>query len=544
MKTTKQIQNTGIAFGSMPEADKKFVTDALQKGASRRQVLGWLMAMGATAAGAGSVLMSATKAVAATPQKGGTIKAAFNIQGPSDTLDPIQLISPAGYSRARAHYNSLVQLDDNVVPQPELAESFEANADATEWTFKIRKDVHFHDGSKLTADDVIWSMNRHLGAESQSKAKGLMKPVSEWKKMGEFEVKAICSQPYSDLPAVLGEKHFKIAKADTVDFATAPGTGPFKLESFRPGIGSVHVRNEDYWREGAHVDAIEIFGITDPVARVSALIAGDATLINGVPPKSIQAIEEAEGVGVRSIPAGSYMGLNMHVDHGAGKNPGFVNAIKHIMPRERIVKNVLKGHGTLGNDHPINVAYGVDHCADLAQTEYDPEKAKALFEKSGLAGAKVDVAELTGGLTDAMLMLQRECQKIGFNLEINKVPTDGYWGSVWQKTPMNVASWNMRPTATIMLDIAFAPGAPWNDTGWHNDELGVLLGKVKAETNPANKHELHCQMQKIVRDNCPVAIPAHRNVIDGFSSKLKGVPELALGDVGGAEWPEFSWLES
>ena len=55
------------------------------------------------------------------------------------------------------------------------------------------------------------------------------------------------------------------------------------------------------------------------------------------------------------------------------------------------------------------------------------------------------------------LILQRECQKIGFNLQIKKVPTDGYWGAVWQKSPLCVTSWNMRPTASIMLDIAYAP---------------------------------------------------------------------------------------
>ena len=74
--------------------------------------------------------------------------------------------------------------------------------------------------------------------------------------------------------------------------------------------------------------------------------------------------------------------------------------------------------------------------------------------------------------------------------------------------------------------------------------MGDLLSKVKAETDAANKHELLCQMQKIVSDDAPVSIPAHINILDALSSKVRGVPSLALGALGASEWPEFTWLDS
>ncbi len=544
MSDRNEKTTAGAEYGALSANEKEGVQRALKKGATRRDVVQMMVAAGMTAAAAGSIVSSASDAIAATPKKGGKLRVGTALHGPDDTLDPIRLTSETDYGRARSHYNSLIQLSDEIVPQPELAESFEANKDASEWTFQLRKGVKFHDGSDFTADDVVWSLSRHLGKDSKSVGKGLMTTVKEWKKVGPHEVKAICEAPYADLPAVLGEKHFKIAKADTKDFATAPGTGPFKLKSFRPGVGSHHVRNDDYWREPANVEEIELFGITDEVARVNALIAGNVQLINVVPPKSMSQVEKASGVTARSIPSGSYMGICLHTKHGEGNNADFVNAMKHIMRRDRIVKNILRGHGTVGNDHPINVAYGVDFCDALPQHEFDPEKAKALFKKSGLSGAEVQVAEVAGGVTDTMLLVQRECQKIGFNLQIKKVPTDGYWGAVWQKTAMNVTAWNMRPTATIMLDLSYAPGAPWSDTGWENEQMGVLLAKAKAETDPKVKHELLCQMQKIVADNAPVVIPSHRNIVDGISDKVKGVPKLALGGLGASEWPEFVWLDS
>ena len=77
------------------------------------------------------------------------------------------------------------------------------------------------------------------------------------------------------------------------------------------------------------------------------------------------------------------------------------------------------------------------------------------------------------------------------------------------------------------------------------DELmGVLLDKAKAETDPTVKHELLCEMQKIVAENATVVIPSHRSTADGISNKVKRVPGRALGDLGASEWPKFVWLES
>ena len=81
-------------------------------------------------------------------------------------------------------------------------------------------------------------------------------------------------------------------------------------------------------------------------------------------------------------------------------------------------------------------------------------------------------------------------------------------------------------------------------TGWSDDRIGELLAKAKAETDPTNKHELLCEMQKIVAENAPVAIPSHRNIVDGISDKVKGLPRLSLGGRGAAEWPEFVWFDA
>ncbi len=528
-------------YGTLCESERDILKDALRRGASRRTVIKMLTAAGMGVAGASGLVNLAGQALAATPVKGGSVRAASAVHGPDDTMDPAAATSNVDYFRHRAHYNSLVQLSDDIVPRPELAEEFSANADATEWTFKLRKDVEWHDGSKFTADDAVYSMNRHLGENSVSTAKSLVSTITEWKKLDQYTIRAVLSEPFADLGKVLGEKQFKIVKDGTTDFTNPLGTGPYKLTDFQPGVRSRHVRNENYWRDGGNFDEIEIFAITDPVARVNALLSGDVDMIVDLDPQSIGQVEDNPGTAVKSIPSGAYAGICLLTNQAPGNNPDFVKGMKFLQRREQMVKTLLKGHGTVGNDHPINSAYGVDFCQDLPIRAYDPDQAKHHLEKSGISAAEVTVAEVMPGVTSMCLMLQRECQKIGFDLQIKKVPTDGYWGAVWMKAPLNVTAWNMRPTATIMLDIAFAPGAPWNDSLWSNDRMGELLKMAKAETDPDNRKAIQCEMQTLAHDESGAIIPIHTNVIDGHSAKIHGIPNLPLGNLGGAEWPEFAW---
>ncbi|MCP5075002.1 MAG: ABC transporter substrate-binding protein [Rhodobacteraceae bacterium] len=528
-------------------ADREVIETGLRRGATRREVMSWLMASGATIAVAGSIVSSAKTALAMTPKKGGKLSFASDLHGPSDTLDPGLNTSTIDYSRGRAHYNSLCQINDDLTTRPELAEEYSANADNTEWTFKLRKDVKFHDGSNFTADDVIYSMNRHYGEKSTSTAKTLVADVQEWKKVDSHTVKAVMKGPNTDLPVILGTPQFKIVKDGTTEFQNPVGTGPFKLQKFEPGQRSIHVRNEHYWREGPNVDEIEIFAITDKVARTSALLSGDIDLMQALDPKAIRKVEATDGVGVWSVASGAYMGICAMTHLAPGNNPDFVKALQYIQRRKKIVKSILKGQGTVGNDHPINIAYGKDHCAELPVREHDLDKAKFHLKKSGITAAEVNVAEVSPGITDVCLLAQREAGKIGLDLKVKKVPNDGYWGAVWMKTPLNVVSWNMRPTANVMLNIAFAPDAPWNDTLWKNERMGTLLVEVRGVTDEAKRHEMYCEIQKLISvgtDDHPgsgMVIMAHRNYVDAKSDKVEGISKMPLGTLGGYEWPEFAW---
>ncbi|MEQ8443017.1 MAG: ABC transporter substrate-binding protein [Alphaproteobacteria bacterium] len=529
-------------LGQLGASDREHILGMVKGGATRREVMAWMMASGATVAVAGSVFGAAEKALANTPKRGGSLRIAGDQHGPADTLDPILGTASIDYFRGRMFYGSLVRLQDDLSYEPELAEEVLTNDDATEWTFKIRRGVEFHDGKTLTADDVVYSMNRHMGENSASVSSSLVDMVERWEKVNDYEVRAVLASPNADLPNALGTFHFKIVQDGWEDFSTTVGTGPYKVEDFSPGVRTIGVRNENYWEDGAYLDSIEHFGIGDSVSRVNAFMAGDVDLMANVPASFIEQIEQTEGRDIWSVESAKYLNIAVRMDIEPYNNPDLIKAMQYLMDRNRLVRGTLKGQGSLGNDHPIGPAY-FDHCPDIPQRELDHDKAKWHFERSGIGSTTIPVitAEVGQGTVEQCLFLQREAATIGMNIDVQKVTTDGYWGAVWMTAPICVVNWNMRPTANIMLTLAYKGDAPWNESYWVNDQFDELLVNVRAVTDPDTRRQMYCDMQTLIHEEAGTILPAFSNYVDGVASVVQGRTYVPLGIFGGSESAPYLW---
>ena len=530
---------------TLSPADRARFLNMVKKGISRRDFMHYMMAAGATAAASGTLFTGVSDAWADTPKRGGRVVFAGDQHGPNDTLDPALYTSALDYFRGRMYYGSLTRLTKELGYEPELAEEVLSNDSATEWTFKIRKGVEFHNGKTLTADDVIYTMNRHMGADSISNASSLVAMVKEWKKVNDYEVKAILSSPNADLPIALGTFHFKILQEGTTDFSTAVGTGPYKVKEFKPGVRTIGERFGNYWGEGGYLDEIEHFGIGDPVARLNAFLAGDVDAMVNLPPKAIGQVESAPGKSVWSLESSAYINIACRKDMDMSGNQDLIMAMKYLMDRERLVKGVFKGQASLGNDQPIGPAY-FDHSPDIPQRMLDPDKAKYHFDKSGIGNTTVPIvaAEVAPGAVEQCLFLQREAAKIGMNVDVQKVTTDGYWGAVWLKAPMCVVSWNMRPTANLMMTLAFKSDAAWNETYHQDPEFDKILVEVRGVTDPAKRKEMYHTLQEKIHNENGTVLPAYRNYVDAVSDKVKGLTHVPLNNFGGAEAPVTMWLDA
>jgi len=209
-----------------------------------------------------------------------------------------------------------------------------------------------------------------------------------------------------------------------------------------------------------------------------------------------------------------------------------------------MVKLILRGYGSLGNDHPI-APVNRYHAANLPQRKYDPDKAKFHLKKAGLSGHtfKLHAADAAfGGAVDTAVLFKEHAAKAGINIEVVREPNDGYWSNVWLKKSWCTCYWSGRPTEDMMFSTAYAADAKWNDTFWKNDRFNQLLKAARAELDDAKRREMYGECQKIVRDEGGVIVPMFADYVEASSDKLHHGKVAGNWELDGQKLPERWWF--
>ncbi|WP_158939870.1 ABC transporter substrate-binding protein [Burkholderia sp. S171] len=493
--------------------------------------------------GGGLLSVSASALAADTPKKGGGIRVAYDAGSVSDTLDPAVGSTGSDYIRFFMFYSGLTQFDESLTPQMNIAESI-SSSDAKTWIIKLRQGVTFHDGKPLAPADVVYSLMRHKNPQTASKVKTLADQFTDIKASGPNEVTMVLDVPNADLPAILATPQLVIVKDGTTNFGSAVGTGPYKLKSFKPGVSTVGVRNDNYWKAGQpYLDQIELVSISDNAARVNALLAGDVHLINSVDPRSTQRIASTPGYAVKETKSGLYTDLIMRRDNTLTGNPNFVLGMKNLFDREQIRTAVFRGYAVTGNDQPIPPGHRYFN-ASLPQRKFDLDKAKFYMQKAGAVGPALPpiyaTTDANGSIEMAELM-QQTAAKIGVNLVVNRVPADGYWSNHWMKHPLGFGSINPRPSADVLFTQFFKSDAPWNESGWKDPRFDQLLLSARAETDDAKRKQMYGEMQVLVADQGGIGIPTFISLLDANDKRLKGLGSIPTGAMMGFSFAEHVW---
>lgn len=524
-------------------SDDQMIENAIRRGATRRELLQMMMIGGVAALAGGSILGRATSAIAAAPVKGGFIKAAGFSASTADTLDPAKGSNATDYVRCSAFYNRLTFLDGHGQTRMELAESIESE-DAKVWTVKLRKDVTFHDGKSLSADDVVFSLMRHQDPAVGSKVNALAKQISAVKKIDDTTAEITLETANADLPTILALHHFMIVADGTSDFSKGNGTGPFICKEFQPGVRSIAARNENYWKsEGPYLDSFEFFAISDESARMNAVLSGDIHLGANLNPRSLRVLENNPAAKLFISKLGTYTNLNIRLDLAPGDKAGVAEAFKYLTNREVIQKSVLRGLADIANDHPIP-ANNKYHNSELKQREFDPERAKSLLEKAGVLGQEIHVtaAEAASSALDYAMVLQQAASTIGQKIVIDRVPSDGYWSNHWLKDAVHYGNINARPTPDILFSLLYKSDAPWNESRWKNEKFDSMLVEARGLLDDGKRKEIYGEMQAMISNEAGTVIPVFMSNVDVISPKLNGLEPNPLGGMMGYAFAEYAWL--
>jgi peptide/nickel transport system substrate-binding protein len=510
---------------------------------TRRQLMKGASALGLSVALSPMLLNSPVHA--ATPKKGGRFRMGMGGGSTTDTLNTALLAGQVEIHTDYALRNNLVEVDHEGNALPELAESWDVSPDATQWTFMLRKGVEFHHGKTLDAEDVIYSIQYHMDEDSKSGAKGLVEQIQDIKADGKDKVIFTLQGGNADFPYILNDYHLTIVPAGTSgdEWEQGIGTGGYILEEWEPGVRAFMKRNPNYFKEGrAHFDEVEILTIADVNARTNALKTDQIDYMNRVELKTVHLLKRTPGIQILRVVGGFHYTLPMHTDVAPYDNNDVRLALKYAINREELVKQFLRGYGTVANDHPI-APMNRFYAADIPQRQYDPDKAKFHLKKAGLSSHTFDLytSELAGFL-DVATLYQEHAKHAGVDINIVKEPEDGYWSNVWLKQPFCSGSWNARPTADMMFSVAYSGDAKWNDTHFKHQRFDELVKAARSELDDNKRRDMYRECQQIVRDEGGTILPFFKDIVEAASTKVQHGPLSGLWDSDAHRATERWWF--
>ncbi|MEM9343952.1 MAG: ABC transporter substrate-binding protein [Pseudomonadota bacterium] len=476
----------------------------------------------------------------------GAFRAAIGHGQTTDSLNPGTWENDFTITLAYGYCGYLTGVARDGSLEPQIAESWEASADAATWRFKIRPGATFHSGKAITPEDVIASVNFHRGEESTSAAKPLVEGIEDITADGDDTVVFSLSGGNADFPFTFTDYHIPVLKATDdggIDWQSRDGCGPYKLVEFEPGVRAVFEKNENDWDSNrGFLSTVEVLAVVDTNARTTALVSGDVNMIDKIDLKTVGLMSRNPNIKIHSVAGNQHYTFPMYSSQAPFDDNNVRLALKYAVNRQELVDKILFGYGSLGNDHPIGQGQRFYH-SELPQTEYDPDKAKFHLKEAGLdsLNVRLSVADAAfAGAIDAGVLYQNSASAAGITIEVNRVPNDGYWSDVWMQHEWSASYWGGRPTEDAMFATAYSKGAAWNESFWDNDRFNELLVQARSELDEDKRREMYWEMQEILQTDGGSVVPmfANYNFATGPGVDTQGDSFSSHWDKDGHRWME------
>jgi len=452
-------------------------------------------------------------------------------------------------------FSFLSRFDDQGIPQPFLAESWEVAADGLSWTFKLRPNVKFHNGRAMTADDVKFSLDRVRDPEQGSNLANVLTPISQVEVVDPATVKIDTSEPYGALAAALCPVAI-VAQENVDQIATNPiGTGPFKLKEYLSGEKLDLDKNPDYWETGEdgqalpYVDAVSIRTLTDTNALFNALSTGTVHGFWQMPNQiQVQAASVKEIQLVPSLFNTTYDEYFVQGDAPPFDDPSVRRALMLALDKEAINE---AGYFGLANPRLNNNIIAPGSWAEnteIADIPRDPATAKQRFEAAGVTELKFLGYNETPQFKPISQVMERNLNEIGIKLTLEFTDLTTWFSRIKLGTQDPWGDGNDGNAFTVNISVTppepAIPLAAWGcktHFGSHfcDEELAAAAkaGGQAFETG-ARKTE-YFKYQDIWQRDVPAVITCARAFTHAGLTKVHG-----LYDDDGALNYRLAWMES
>jgi peptide/nickel transport system substrate-binding protein len=441
--------------------------------------------------------------------------------------DPAFISSDAEVLVANHVYDYLVDIDPDSNVIPRLATEWTVSDDGLSYKFKLADGVAFHDGSTLTAEDVVWTFDRLRDQASELATASLYENIADIEATGDLEVSFSLTAPNPFFLYDLSDNHALILKAETADADTIfNGTGPFKVTSYSPEDRIIMTANEDYFVPGQpNLAGLEIIFFNDENASVDALRGGQVDLLMRMSTPIFESLKSEPNIVTIDIPTNGFDLIRLRSDRPPGDNPLVIEAIKLATDRNAIFQAVQQGYGAVGRDSPIGPLYTSYYTEDTPLPARDPDAARQLLVDAGYPdGLQLELhTPDTGGRPNLAVVLKDQWAEAGIEVEVIVEPESVYYGdNGWLEVDLGITGWGSRPYPQFYLDVMLKCGAKWNESHFCDTEFDELAATTGSTLDESERIKAFQDMQRLLIERGPVIIPYYFAQFGAISDNFDG----------------------
>ncbi len=503
------------------------------------------------AADIGDAGTDSSDTVAAGGTQGGTVTFANQEGDANSGLDPVNMLDLGTYNVISQSMEFLIGLgDDGNIGGEGLALDWSPNDTGDEWTFNLRPDVKWHDGSDFTSADVAATLDRLVA--KQNAALGGVIGEGSVDASDPLVAKFTLLEPNGNFPVLVSifNSQAVIAPADYVDGTTLDerpaGTGAWILDDFDVStFTATFVRNENWWGGRTPLDGHTLRGFSDIGTAVTAMSARE---IDGIQQFSViggEGLLNDSNFTVLNPPAANHRQIwfNMVDGQFAGDEARLVRqAIAWCWDREQMVSTLFNGQGRVANDHPILDSLPFYDPDAVEQRSRNIEMARSLLEEAGVDSvtATIESGDLQEIPQLAEIMKQNAAEA-GIELSVNVQSNSTFYGDSWcpsteegevpcsGSSEFGIVDYGHRPIPDVFLGSALATGGVWNSSNWSNEEFDQNLSDYRTAVDVEGQTAAIGNIQRIVWEEVPASYPYFFDYLAGHDSSVSGVTITALG---------------
>ena len=474
--------------------------------------------------------------------------------GQPTTLDPAVSYTVRGWIILRNIYDRLVQYKGTSTTEfaPMLAESWESSPDGKVWTFHLRKDAKFHDGSPVTAYAVKYSFDRVLKM-NQGPAWMLSQcmDLNSTQVIDDYTVQITLTKPYAAFLSIMAtvtasivnpqivEAHGGVQEGQENEWMTTheAGSGPFVLKEWVPNEKVVLERFEDYFQGPAKLSKVIVSIVPEVGTRIMYLKKGDADLAYQFPKTNIPDIIGSEGIVIKRYPSFHLTFIVINTKTGALADKKLRQALAYTMPYDTVIKYIFQGYARRAYGPIPQGMFGFYKVEP--PYDYDLEKAGQLLDAAGYtlepkSNMRIDpntgqpltlelsVSQASEDSKQIAVMWQNELRKLGITLKI-RMGTFAVLHDLMRRggTNMLLAGWYPDyADPDDYTDPLVGPSHFWK--AYSNDELNALIDKAKWESDKDARFAIYKEIQEIVHEDVPYIWLAQEDEVTVMRSWVQG----------------------